>query len=131
MKLNRGFLNNIVAMTAIDKLAISNKMPGDIAYRMGKLHVRIKKEHEATRVMWLALLKKYCILDKDGNPDFKDGKPQFESKEKEEDHDKAFQEMMTDEFEERVLPVHPSTLQEAGLTPMEWIAIEPILEVVP
>lgn len=127
MILKRGFLNNMLAMSALDKLSTSNKMPADIAYRAGRLHAKINKEVVVTRDLWLGLVKKYAILDDKGEIVFKDNKPTFETLEKEKEHDIAFEEMMKEEFEEKVFPLPLAALKECALTPQELIAIEPIL----
>ena len=127
MILKRAFLNNLTAMTALDKLSTSDKMSADIAYRVGKLHGRLRKEILITRDTWVGLLKTYAVIDEKGEPVFADGRPTFSDKEKEEAHDAAFEKLMSVEFEEHVNAIPLEALKDCGLTPEELVALEPVL----
>ena len=129
LKLKRSFFDNPTARQAMIKLSTTNMLPADIAYRVGRIASRIDKEMPIARDLAIQILKKHAILNEIGMlKGMEDGKFEFESPEKEKLHDEEFRAMMDEGFEEKVLPIPLSALAHVGLTPVELLSIEAILD---
>ena len=129
LKIKRSFFDNPTARQAMIKLSTTNMLPADIAYRVGRIASRIDKEMPIARDLAIQTLKKYAVLNEVGMPKgLDDGKFEFETSEKEKLHDEEFKKMMEEEFEEKVLPIPLSALAHVGLTPVELLSIEAILD---
>lgn len=129
MKLNGHFLNDHVAIGAIRKAYVAIGLPGEVAYRIGKLAVRCDKEMKKYQERSIELHKKYCKTDEKGEVlGLKEGKLEFLEEGKEKEHDDKFKEILDVEFEEKVLPIKPKDLDAVKLTPAEMMALEKILE---
>lgn len=123
------FLNNPVAMAAIRKLANTDKLDAPMAYRVGRIAARVDREMETVRPSCVAVLKKYTVKDEKGEVKGWPGGPFEFAPGDEAKHDEEMKALMKEEFSEKVHKVPLSCLTKVGLTPIEVIALEPILEV--
>ena len=128
MKLKIKLLDDKDFCMGVENLGNSTKLPGDIAYRAGKISRRLAKELTATRQAVLDLLNKYAVKENGLIKNFPSGPFEFASKEIEAEHDAEFDKVMDREIEEKVLPIPFSAAKEAGLSGIELAALEPIMD---
>lgn len=129
LKLKRSFFDNPVARQALVKLSTTQMLPADIAYRVGRICTRVDKEMQITRDKVMPLLKAHMVLNEKGEPKgIETGSFEAKSAEDEKAHDEAFKLIMEEEFEEKVNKIPLSALKHVGLTPVELIAIDDIID---
>ena len=128
MKLKIKLLDDKDFCMAVENIGNSNKLPGEIAYRAGRISRRLSAELTTTRKAVLDLLNKYAVKENGLIKNFPSGPFEFESKEIEAQHDAEFDKVMDREIEEKVMPLPFSAVKEAGLTGIELAALEPIMD---
>lgn len=128
LKLKRSFTDNPVVREALKKLT-NTQLPSEVAYRVGRLAIRIDKEIRETRDRVLKELPKYADLDSNGVLiGINDGNFQFKSPEDKKTFEETiFYPIMEEEFEEKVLKLPLSQLGSA-LTPVEIMAIDELID---
>lgn len=130
LKLKYKSLNNPNFVSAMRKLYHASGLGAEVAYRAEKIASNCEKEMKKAQELAVETLKKHAKLDEKGVPiGMPDGPFSFESKEKEDLHDKEFLAIMDKEFEIKANKLPLRLLSPAALTPAEMGAIECVLEV--
>jgi len=129
LRLKRHFLNDPVAIGALRKLYKEGKMGSVASFRVGRIYVRVQRELAETGQRAIAIHKKYCKLDVAGSPvGLREGKIEFTKPEDEAIHDKEFDDLLNEEFEEKVMKIPLKDLDGSLLSPEEISSLHPILE---
>lgn len=122
------FLNNHNFVGALKKLQNISGLHIRTAYLIGKLNQHLDNELAEGRKLFQGIIKKYADLDEKGNPIVQDG--QFViAKDKQESFGKEVADLMSVEIE---VPFTKFTFDDlaksqAGLTPQDLMALEPVM----
>ena len=107
----------------LDEL-LSEKLPIKEAYSIAKSYMALAAEVTIFEKARMSLIKKYSLLDDNGNPKTEDGKYMIED---EEAYGNEYKELLTHEVEVDIKKIDIDSLQEAKMSALDLLKIRKIV----